>query len=70
MQRLRQAIRMLPEQTARVVIHFWGRRPFSPWYTPHTNINRRGIFLGAGTGAGDKPGVRMAAGEQRTRDHF
>jgi hypothetical protein len=57
-------VRMLPEQKEPVVLHFWGRRPFSPWYTPHANINRKGIFLGAGTGAEDKPGVRMAAGQE------
>lgn len=45
-------VRMLPEQKQPVVVHFWGRRPFSPWYTPHANINRKGMFLGIGTGAG------------------
>ena len=57
-------VRMLPEQKQPVVVHFWGRRPFSPWYTPHANINRKGMFLGIGTGAEDKPGVRVAAGEE------
>ena len=57
-------VRMLPEQKRPAVVHFFGRRPFSPWYTPHANINRKGIFLGAGAGAEDKPGVRMAAGEE------
>lgn len=57
-------VRMLPEQKQPVVVHFWGRRPFSPWYTAHANINRKGIVLGIGTGAEDKPGVRMAAGEE------
>ena len=57
-------IRMLPEQRQPVVIHFWGRRPFSPWYTPHANINRKGIFAGVSAGAEDKPGVRIAAGEE------
>ena len=55
---------MLPEQKEPVVLHFWGRRPFSPWYTPHANINQKGIFLGVGTGSEDKPGVRMAAGQE------
>lgn len=57
-------VRMLPEQAVPVVVHFWGRRPFSPWYTPHANINRKGIFSGVGTGAEDKPGIRMAAGDE------
>ncbi len=57
-------IRMLPEQKEPVAIHFWGRRPFSPWYTPHANINRQGIFLGISAGAENKPGVRMAAGDE------
>ncbi len=48
-------IRMLPEQKQPVVVHFWGRRPFSPWYTAHANINRKGIFLGIGTGARTSP---------------
>ncbi len=56
-------VRMLPEQKQPVVVHFWGRRPFSPWYTPHANINQKGIFFGVGAGSEDKPGVRMAAGE-------
>ncbi len=57
-------VRMLAEQKEPVVIHFWGRRPFSPWYTPHANINQKGIFEGVSTGAEDKPGIRMAAGEE------
>ncbi len=57
-------VRTLPEQKVPVVVHFWGRRPFSPWYTPHANINRKGIFLGASSGSEDKPGVRMAPGEE------
>ncbi|MHB8900326.1 MAG: hypothetical protein ACYC6Y_16370 [Thermoguttaceae bacterium] len=57
-------VRMLAGQKEPVVIHFWGRRPFSPWYTPHANINRQGIFLGVSAGAENKPGVRMAAGDE------
>lgn len=57
-------IRILPGQKEPVVVHFWGRRPFSPWYTPHANINRGGISLGASTGSEDKPGIRMAAGDE------
>ncbi|NLF68395.1 MAG: hypothetical protein GX575_04990 [Candidatus Anammoximicrobium sp.] len=57
-------VRMMPEQKEPVVIHFWGRRPFSPWYTPHANINRQGIFSGVSTGSADKPGIRMAAGQE------
>jgi len=57
-------VRMLPEQKVPVVVHFWGRRPFSPWYTPHANVNKKGIFVGVNAGSEDKPGVRMAAGEE------
>lgn len=57
-------VRMFAEQKEPAVVHFWGRRPFSPWYTPHANINRNGIFLGVSTGSEDKTGVRMAAGEE------
>lgn len=56
-------VRRLPEQKEPVVVHFWGRRPFSPWYTPHANINRKGLFLGVSTGSEDMPGIRVAAGE-------
>ena len=57
-------VRMLPEQKEPVVVHFWGRRPFSPWYTPHANINRKGMVHGIGAGSEDKPGIRMAAGDE------
>lgn len=57
-------VRMLPEQKTPVVVHVWGRRPFSPWYTPHANINQKGIFLGVSAGSEDRPGVRMAAGAE------
>lgn len=57
-------VRMLPEQPKPVVVHFWGRRPYSPWYTPHANINQKGLFLGASTGSEDRPGIRMAAGAE------
>ncbi|MDD5523284.1 MAG: hypothetical protein PHI84_20895 [Kiritimatiellae bacterium] len=57
-------IRMLSGQKNSAVIHFWGRRPFSPWYTPHANINRKGIFSGVIAGSEDKPGVRMTAGDE------
>lgn len=57
-------VRMLAEQKEPVVIHFWGRRPFSPWYTPHANINQKGIFEGIFEGSQDEPGIRMAAGEE------
>lgn len=57
-------VRMLAGQKQPAVVHFWGRRPFSPWYTPHANINRKGIFTGVSTGAEDKPGIRMAAGDE------
>lgn len=57
-------VRMLPEQKVPAVIHFWGRRPFEPWYTEHANINRTGMVRGIGAGAEDKPGIRMAAGEE------
>ena len=57
-------VRMLPEQKVPAVVHVWGRRPFSPWYTPHANINRKGIVPGVSAGAEDKPGVRMAAGQE------
>lgn len=57
-------VRMLPQQKTPVVVHFWGRRPFSPWYTPHANINQQGLFVGVSAGSADKPGVRMAAGEK------
>ncbi len=57
-------VRMLPEQKVPAVIHFWGRRPFEPWYTDHANINRKGMFRGIGAGAEDKPGIRMASGEE------
>jgi hypothetical protein len=57
-------IRMSPEQKKPVAIHFWGRRPFAPWYTPHANINRKGIFQGAGTGAEDRPDLRLAASDE------
>ncbi len=57
-------VRMLSGQKHPVVIHFWGRRPFSPWYTQHANINRKGIFTGVSTGSEDKPGIRMATGEE------
>lgn len=57
-------VRMLPEQKVPAVIHFWGRRPFEPWYTDHANINRTGMVRGTGAGAEDKPGIRMAPGEE------
>lgn len=57
-------VRMLPEQKEPVVIHFWGRRPFSPWYTPHANITRKGMVPGVSAGAEGKAGVRMAAGDE------
>ncbi|HPO37816.1 MAG TPA: hypothetical protein PLU38_06800 [Kiritimatiellia bacterium] len=57
-------VRMLPEQIVPVVIHFWGRRPFEPWYTDHANINRKGVVRGTGAGAEDKPGIRIAPGEE------
>lgn len=56
-------VRMLPEQREPVVVHFWGRRPFSPWYTPHANINQQGLFTGASTGSENRPEIRLAAGE-------
>jgi hypothetical protein len=57
-------VRMLPEQTEPVVVHLWGRRPFSPWYTPHTNINQQGLVTGIGAGSENRPDIRMAAGEE------
>lgn len=56
-------VRMLPEQREPVVVHVWGRRPFSPWYTPHGNINQQGLVAGIGAGAEDRPEIRLAAGE-------
>ena len=57
-------VRMLPEQKVPAVIHFWGRRPYAPWYTRHANINRQGLFTGVSAGSEDKPGLRIAAGEE------
>ena len=56
-------IRMLPEQPEPVAVHVFGRRSMSPAYTPHMNINARGLFVGADKGAGNmkkawlKPGA-------------
>ena len=49
-------IKMLPEQKDAVAIHIFGRRSMRPWYTPHLNINRQGIFVGANNGAKDLKG--------------
>jgi len=57
-------VRMLPEQKVPAVIHFWGRRPFAPWYTDHANINLKGIVRSIYAGSEDKPGIRMAAGDE------
>ncbi len=57
-------VRMLPEQKVPSVIHFFGRRPFQPWYTGHANINLKGIVRGTSAGSADKPGIRIAAGEE------
>lgn len=57
-------VKMLAEQKNPVAIHFWGRRPYAPWYTPHANINRKGIFEGIFEGSQDEPGLRMAAGQE------
>ena len=56
-------VRMLPAQKTPAVIHVWGRRPFSPWYTPHANINGKGLSVGLVAGSQDRPGIRLAAGQ-------
>ncbi len=47
-------IRILSEQPHPVGIHAFGKRPFSPWYMPHANINKRGLFVGASAGLNTK----------------
>lgn len=58
-------IKMLPEQITPVAIHVFGRRSmeFPAWFTPHLNINRKGIFEGPDKGAGNMRTEHLRAGD-------
>ena len=55
-------IRVLKDQPYPVGIHFFGKRPFEPWYTPHANITQTGANQGVFAGL-NKPDEFLAAGQ-------
>ena len=56
-------IRMLPEQPRPVGIHIFGRLSRGPYYPPHMNINKKGLFIGAYNGLDGKRKDWLGAGE-------
>lgn len=56
-------VRLLPDQPKPVVMHVFGRRAMAPWYTPHMNINRKGIFEGVNNGATNMKDAYLQPGE-------
>ncbi|MBQ9338582.1 MAG: hypothetical protein IJS14_14925 [Lentisphaeria bacterium] len=56
-------IRMLPEQPNPAAVHVFGRRSMTPAYTPHMNINAKGLFEGADKGAGNMKNAWLKPGE-------
>ena len=56
-------VRMLPEQPRPVAIHVFGRLSRSPYYPPHMNINKKGVFIGAYAGLENMKKDWLAAGD-------
>ena len=63
-------IRMLPEQPNPAAVHVFGRRSMTPAYTPHMNINAKGIFEGADKGAGNMKKAWLKPGESSPWIYF
>ncbi len=57
-------VKMLPEQKEPAAIHIFGRRSMEPWFTPHLNINAKGVFAGPDKGAGDMKTAHLKGGEK------
>lgn len=57
-------VKMLPEQKEPAAIHVFGRRSMRPWFTPHLNINRKGVFEGANKGAKGMEPEHLKGGEE------
>ena len=54
-------VRFLESQPEAAAIHVFGRRSESPYYTPHLNINAKGVYQGATAGLARRDFIKPGA---------